>query len=41
MRAVPPEAWFPGARDLDAIEVWEESVLLGDYDIVLTLLCVI
>ena len=41
MCVVPPEAWFPGARDLDAIEVWEESVLLGDYDIVLTLLCVI
>lgn len=41
MCAVPPEAWFPGAQDLDDMEVWEESVLLGDYDIVLTLLCVI
>lgn len=41
MCVVPADAWFPGALNLDAVEVWEESVLLGEYDVVLTLLFVI
>jgi len=41
MTAVPPRSWFPDAQHVDGLEVWEESVLLGDYDVVLTLLCVI
>ena len=38
MVRVPTEAWFPSARHADEIEVWEESLLLLDYQLVLTLL---
>ena len=41
MERVPTDAWFEGQRDAEGAEVWEESVLLREYDTVLTLLCVI
>lgn len=41
MEVVPAEAWFPSDSEARDCEVWEQSVLLGEYDVVLTLLCVV
>jgi len=41
MAEVPPEAWFPSNREARNNQVWEQSVILGEYDVVLTLLCVV
>jgi hypothetical protein len=39
MQQVSAQAWFPRAGE--DVEVWEESVVLGDYGIALTLLSVV
>jgi hypothetical protein len=41
MKGVPPEAWFPGLRAGLRLEVHEESIQLGRYPTILTLLQVI
>ncbi len=40
MEQVPTEAWFPELPTNVEFEVHEQSVKLGRYDIVLTLLCI-
>lgn len=40
MEQVPTEAWFPELPTNVEFEVYEQSVKLGRYDIVLTLLCI-
>jgi len=40
MRQVSPEAWFPDQAQRRNLEVWEDSMVLGEYGIVLTLLWV-
>lgn len=41
MKLVPPEAWFPNRRRGTRLEVYEESIQLGRYPTILTLLHVI
>ena len=40
MEIVPSEAWFRSNVEARDCEVWEQSVLLKEYDVVLTLLCI-
>lgn len=40
MEQVPTEAWFPELPDNIEFEVFEQSMKLGSYDAVLTLLCI-
>ena len=41
MEIVLSQAWFPSDPGAEDCQVWEQSVLLGEYDVVLTLLCVV
>jgi hypothetical protein len=40
MEKVPTEAWFPDLPANIEFEVYEQSMKLGSYNVVLTLLCI-
>ncbi len=37
---VPAEAWFPQVREIERLEVYEQSAVLGSYNLTLTILTV-
>jgi len=41
MAQVPVHAWFQSGNSSEVLELWEESLLLFEYQVVLTLLCVV